>query len=68
MLLPVLRGGLGWPGRAELGEVAERGIPVDTHLFRGTRRSLYSDRTQAAFYPPVSRGGRGFVPGLDPAR
>ena len=40
MLLPVLRGGLGWPGRAELGEVAERGIPVDTHLSLGTRSSL----------------------------
>lgn len=35
MLLPVLGRGLGRPGREELGEIAERGIPVDMHLSPG---------------------------------
>lgn len=35
MLLPVLGRGLGRPGREELGEIAERGIPVDVHLSPG---------------------------------
>ncbi len=35
MLLPVLGRGLGRPGREELGEIAERGIPVDAHLSPG---------------------------------
>ena len=35
MLLPVLGRGLGRPGREELGEIADRGIPVDAHLSPG---------------------------------
>ena len=35
MLLPVLGRRLGRPGRTELGEIAERGIPVDVHLAPG---------------------------------
>jgi DNA-binding MarR family transcriptional regulator len=35
MLLPVLGRGLGRPGREELGEIAERGIPVEVHLSPG---------------------------------
>ena len=35
MLLPVLGRGLGRTGREELGEIAERGIPVDVHLSPG---------------------------------
>ena len=36
MLLPVLGRGLGRPRREELGEIAERGIPVDVHLSHST--------------------------------
>ena len=35
MLLPVLWRGLGRPGREELGEIAERGIPIDAQLSPG---------------------------------
>ena len=35
MLLPVLGRELGRPGREELGEIVERGIPVDVHLSPG---------------------------------
>ena len=35
MLLPVLGRGLGRPGPVELGEIAERGIPVDVHISPG---------------------------------
>ena len=35
MLLPVLGRGLGRPGREELGEIAERGIPIDARLSPG---------------------------------
>ena len=35
MLLPVLGRRLGRPGSEELGEIAERGIPVDVHLSPG---------------------------------
>jgi DNA-binding MarR family transcriptional regulator len=35
MLLPVLGRGLGRPGREELGEIAERGIPIDAQLSPG---------------------------------
>ncbi len=35
MLLPVLGRALGRPGRAGLGEIAERGIPIDAHLSLG---------------------------------
>ncbi len=42
MLLPVLGRGLGRPGREELGEIAERGIPVDVHLFPGHVQVLIS--------------------------
>ena len=35
MLLPVLGRGLGRPGPGELGEIAERGIPVDVHISPG---------------------------------
>ena len=35
MLLPVLGRGLGRPGREELGEITERGIPVDVYLSPG---------------------------------
>ncbi len=40
MLLPVLGRGLGRPGGEELGEVAERGIPVDVHLSPGHVQAL----------------------------
>ncbi|MDQ3637501.1 MAG: MarR family transcriptional regulator [Actinomycetota bacterium] len=42
MLLPVLGRGLGRPGREELGEIAERGIPVDAHLSPGHVQVLIS--------------------------
>ena len=35
MLLPVLGRGLGRSGREELGEIAERGIPIDAQLSPG---------------------------------
>ena len=35
LLLPVLGRGLGRPGREGLGEIAERGIPVNAHLSPG---------------------------------
>jgi DNA-binding MarR family transcriptional regulator len=35
MLLPVLGRRFGRPGREELGEIADRGIPVDAHLSPG---------------------------------
>ena len=35
MLLPVLGRGLGRPGREELAEIAERGIPIDAQLSPG---------------------------------
>jgi DNA-binding MarR family transcriptional regulator len=42
MLLPVLGRGLGRPGREELGDIAERGIPVDVHLSPGHVQVLIS--------------------------
>ncbi len=42
MLLPVLGRGLGRPGSAELGDIAERGIPTDVHLSPGHVQVLIS--------------------------
>lgn len=45
MLLPVLRRGLGRPGRVGLGEIAERGIPIDAHLSLGYAQVLIASDT-----------------------
>ena len=42
MLLPALARGLGRPGPEELGEISERGIPVDVHLSPGHVQILIS--------------------------